>query len=113
MMITKSPVQKLRPWMYAVLSNGKVSQDGARVRWADVPQAELARAWFEDDLVLAVSGSQLPCDLLRTIRTVVVDNDHLPGEVTTLFHKPHISGSPRARTHARTHATFLQSKRES
>ena len=66
------------------------------MHWADVPQAELARAWFEDDLVLAVSGSQLPCDLLRTIRTVVVDNDHLPSKVTTLFQTIH-QRFPRAR----------------
>jgi len=61
-----------------------------------VPETELARAWFENDLVLAVGGSQLPCDLLRAIRTVVVDDDHLPSEVTTLLQTTH-QRVPRAR----------------
>jgi hypothetical protein len=63
-----------------------------------VPEAKLPSARLKNDLVLAVGGSQLPRNLLSTIRAVVVDDNHLPGEVTIHLH-PYISG-PRARTGA-------------
>ena len=87
MMITKSPVQKLRPWIYAVLVydleldlRASNSNDG-------VPETKLTSARFKNDLVVAVGSSQLLCDVLRAIRAIVVDDNHLPGKVTTYFHK--------------------------
>ena len=105
--------------MYAVLFDvkqvkGEPGRAGTRVHWADVPEAEFARAWFENDLVLAVGGSQLPCDLLRTIRTVVVDDDHLPSEVTTLFQNHTSAGPARVRApcrYARAWRSLSQKKR--
>jgi hypothetical protein len=83
-MITKSPVQKLRPWMYAVLL--KVEHQFSRLGRLDgIPKTKLASARFKNDLVLAICSSQLPCNLLRTVRAVVIDDDHLPGKVTTYF----------------------------
>jgi len=55
----------------------------AKVEAVDVcsSKTELASARFQNDLVLAVGSSQLPRDLLRAIRAVVVDDNHLPVEV--------------------------------
>jgi len=80
----------------------KVSRDNrARTPKVEgVPEAKLASAWFKNDLVLAVGGSQLPRNLLSTIRAVVVDDDHLPGEVTIHLHHtsavPAHGGAPRS-----------------
>jgi small nuclear ribonucleoprotein (snRNP)-like protein len=69
-------------------------------------------ARFKDDLVLAVGGSQLPCNILRAIWAVVVDDNHLPGEVTILLHHtsavPALArGTPRSRSKL-THAPFAE-----
>jgi hypothetical protein len=67
--------------------------DGPDAGLDDVPETKLARSRFQDDLILSVRGSQLPRDLLCAIWAVVVDDDHLPGELTTLLHNAHISES--------------------
>jgi hypothetical protein len=54
-----------------------------------IPEAKLASARFKHDLVLTVGGSQLPGNLLSTIRAVVVDDDHLPGETTIHLRHTH------------------------
>ena len=51
-----------------------------------LPESQLASAWFQDDLVFAVGGCQLPRDLLRAVGAVVVNDNHLPCELTTLSH---------------------------
>jgi hypothetical protein len=56
----------------------------------DAPETKLARPWFQDDLILAVRDSQLFRNLLRAIWAIVVNDNHLPGETTTLLHNAHV-----------------------
>jgi hypothetical protein len=76
--------------MYAVL----VSNPRASDNKDSVPETKLTSARFKNDLVVAVCSSQLLCDVLCAIRAIVVDDNHLPGKVTTYFHKTHISDGP-------------------
>lgn len=71
-----------------------------------VPETKLASARFENDLVVAVRSSQLPCDVLCAIRAIVVDDNHLPGKVTTCFHETHISDRPLAKLCLTRRRTF-------
>ena len=73
-MITKSPVQLSRPWMYAVL----VSQDA--------PQAKLACARAQHYVLGPVEGSELPRDILRAVWRVVVDDNDLKVEAILQEH---------------------------
>jgi hypothetical protein len=90
-------------------ASSKVSQDGSQREC--VPESKFPCARFKDDLVLAVGGSQLPCNILRAIWAVVVDDNHLPGEVTILHHTSAVPalarGTPRSRSKL-THAPFAE-----
>jgi hypothetical protein len=64
----------------------------------DVPETKLARPRFQNDLILAVRDGQLFRNLLRAIWAIVVDDNHLPGETTTLLHNAHVSGNKKKET---------------
>lgn len=102
MMITKSPVQKLRPWMYAVLVLNAEHRPPRFKQQNGVPETKLAGARFKNDFVVAVYSSQLSCDILCAIRAIIVDDNHLPGKVTTYFHKIYMSYRRRCLTRRRT-----------